>query len=232
MTATERLIVHAIAEEGYLEKATNHWLDDKTANAGKGNFTKYARDLDKRYIYNGPKNGYDWCDVFVDWNFIMAFGEVLGLQMLCQLKGGYGAGCTSSANYYKACNRFFRKTPVVGDQVFFTNDGGKTMCHTGIVTGVKDGRVHTVEGNTSASPWMEPNGGCVRNKSYALSYNRIGGYGRPNYALAQEVKEMTKEEAKRIVKEKAGVDDNSISYMADMYKFGESLIIKLAEAMK
>lgn len=34
-----------LAEVGYLEKASNEQLDDKTANAGKKNFTKYARDM-------------------------------------------------------------------------------------------------------------------------------------------------------------------------------------------
>ena len=35
----------ALAEVGYLEKASNEQLNDKTANAGKKNFTKYARDM-------------------------------------------------------------------------------------------------------------------------------------------------------------------------------------------
>ena len=35
----------ALAEVGYLEKASNAQLDDKTANAGKKNFTKYARNM-------------------------------------------------------------------------------------------------------------------------------------------------------------------------------------------
>ena len=42
---------------------------------------------------------------------------------------------------------------------------------------------------------------------------------------------MTKEEAKKIVKEKTGLDDRSIQYMADDYIYGEALIKKLAEAM-
>ena len=32
-------------ELGYLEKAGNSQLDDKTANAGNRNYTKYARDM-------------------------------------------------------------------------------------------------------------------------------------------------------------------------------------------
>ena len=46
-------------ELGYREKATNRALDSKTANAGTGNWTKYARDLwnaDPRF-YQSNKNG-------------------------------------------------------------------------------------------------------------------------------------------------------------------------------
>lgn len=61
-TAVERLLATARSEVGYLEKASNSNLDDKTANAGRGNWTKYARDLNELGdFYNGNKNGYDWC---------------------------------------------------------------------------------------------------------------------------------------------------------------------------
>ena len=41
----QKVIAVALAEVGYLEKASNEQLGDKTANAGKKNFTKYARDM-------------------------------------------------------------------------------------------------------------------------------------------------------------------------------------------
>ena len=43
--AINRLIRIAEAEIGYLEKETCGCLDDKTANAGNGNYTKYWRDV-------------------------------------------------------------------------------------------------------------------------------------------------------------------------------------------
>ena len=43
---------------------------------------------------------------------------------------------------------------------------------------------------------------------------------------------MTKEEAKKIVKEKAGLADSTIQYMSDYYRYGDELIIKLATAMQ
>ena len=67
----------AEAEVGYLEKASNSQLDSKTANAGSANYTKYARDLDNiSGFYNGKKNGYPWCDVFIDWCFVQAYGAM------------------------------------------------------------------------------------------------------------------------------------------------------------
>lgn len=48
----------ALAEKGYHEKASNSQLDDKTANSGNKNYTKYARDLFAAGYYNGNKNGY------------------------------------------------------------------------------------------------------------------------------------------------------------------------------
>ena len=45
------------------------------------------------------------------------------------------------------------------------------------------------------------------------------------------VVDVTLEEAKSIIKSKAGLNDESIAYLAN-YKYGSSLIIKLAEAMK
>lgn len=182
--SAQKVIAIAQAEEGYLEKKSNAQLDSKTANAGTANFTKYARDLDNLGVYNGKKNGYSWCDIFVDWCFIQAFGLETALKMTFQTKGGYGAGCTESARYYRENGAFHKSNPQPGDQIFFSKNGGNAMYHTGLVVDVKGGRVYTIEGNTSSAAGVVENGGCVRQKSYALSYSKIGGYGTPNYALA------------------------------------------------
>lgn len=169
----------ALGEVGYLEKKSNFNLDSKTSNAGSGNWTKYARDLDGiRDFYNGKKNGYSWCDVFVDWCFVQAFGEAKARELLCQPTKSAGAGTTASAGYYKAKGQFF-KSPKVGDQIFFGNDSGCT--HTGLVYMVDNAMVYTVEGNTSVASGVVANGGGVWKKSYALTYSKIYGYGRPNY---------------------------------------------------
>ena len=184
MTPVEKLINTAKAEIGYLEKKTNSQLDSKTANSGENNWTKYARDLDNLGIYNGKKNGYAWCDMFVDWCFVQAFGLENAMAMTYQpITGGYGAGCTNSANYYKQNGRFY-KTPQAGDQIFFKKNN-KEMSHTGIVVKTDGHKVYTIEGNTSSDKGVVANGGSVNDKSYPINYDKIAGYGRPNYSLVK-----------------------------------------------
>ena len=180
----ENLIKIAKDEIGYLEKASNNNLDSKTANAGSNNFTKYARDLDNiSGFYNGKKQGYAWCSVFVGWCFFKAFGAENAKRLLCQPDKSLGAGCEYSMKYYKINGRF-RTSPTVGDQIFFKDSSG-TACHTGIVYAVDKSYVYTIEGNTSSASGVIANGGGVFQKKYSLNYNRILGYGHPAYDIAK-----------------------------------------------
>lgn len=172
--AIKMVLDQARAEIGYHEKASNAQLDDKTANAGSGNWTKYARDLDRiGNFYNTKKNGYMWCDVFVDWLFVKCFGAEIGRQMVCQPYNSCGAGCSFSADYYKQAGRW-ATDPQPGDQIFFTYAAGE-VSHTGIVESVANGTVTTIEGNTSDQ---------VARRSYSIGDAVIYGYGRPKWELA------------------------------------------------
>lgn len=179
--AKKKLLDIAATEEGYLEKATNAELDSKTANAGRNNYTKYARDHAKWGTYHAPKQGLPWCDMFVDWCFIKTFGLALGMKATCQPKGGYGAGCTESYNYYKAAGKAVPVAEVQeGDQIFFGKPG--SMTHTGIVYKVDNARIYTIEGNTSSgSNTVIANGGGVFKKWYYRNSASIGGIGRPKW---------------------------------------------------
>lgn len=168
MSKPSDIVAIALAEVGYREKATNAALDDKTANSGANNWTKYARDLAAAGYYNGNKNGYAWCDVFVDWCFFKAYGATEGQRIQCQT-GPLGAGCVYSAQYYQQKGRYDRN-PKVGDQVFF-NSGG-TIGHTGIVVEVTASTIVTVEGNSSDQ---------VKRNTYSRSNSYIAGYGHPLY---------------------------------------------------
>lgn len=179
----DKVIKIAEAEVGYLEKKTNANLDSKTANAGSNNYTKYARDLDAiSGWYNGKKQGYAWCDIFVDWCFVQAFGKDRAKVLLCQT-GTLGAGCTYSRNYYKNKGQLYTSNPKAGDQIFFKNAIG-AIVHTGLVYKVDNNYVYTIEGNTSSSAGVVANGGSVNKKKYKLTYNLIAGYGRPKYTTA------------------------------------------------
>ena len=182
----KQLVAIAEAEIGYHEKATNANLDNKTANSGKGNYTKYSRDLHKAGYYNGNKQSFDWCDQFVDWCFFQLCGKNKDKAeyLECQT-GNYGAGCGFSMKYYKAAGRF-DKTPKVGDQIFFKynlNDTSYTADHTGIVVRVTDKLVETIEGNS---------GNEVKRKAYQRNDKTIIGYGHPRYD-AEPKKTVTKE---------------------------------------
>lgn len=181
MYTASDLIDIASAEVGYLEKKTNSNLDSKTTNAGTKNYTKYARDLAKAGYYQSSKQGYAWCDVFVDWcHYIASSKDPDKAQDVIYQTGPYGAGCTFSLRYYKAAGRFFTKNPQVGDQIFF-GTSQENVTHTGIVYKVDSTKVYTIEGNTSSAAGVVANGGGVFKKSYSLNYAKIVGYGRPNY---------------------------------------------------
>ena len=175
-----KVIDTLIAEIGYLEKASNAQLDDKTANAGSNNYTKYARDLDAiEGFYNGNKQGYDWCEVFLDWGFVQAYGVEAAKSLLCQPSESLGASARYSSQYYRNKGQFYTENPKAGDQIFFGTSGAET--HTGLVIGVTGTTVYTVEGNTLPQTGVVGNGDGVYAKKYALTDERIVGYGRPKY---------------------------------------------------
>ena len=183
MTDAQKVLAVALGEVGYLEKETAENLDSRTENAGDENYTMYARDLDGLDFYNSDKNGHAWCDVFVDWCFVQAFGEHRALKMTFQPGWNVlnrGAGCRYSCRYYQLRGRLF-DSPQPGDQIFFYAADGETVCHTGLVYAADESYVYTVEGNTDSAPGVEANGGSVRKKQYLLSDERIAGYGRPDY---------------------------------------------------
>lgn len=173
--AIDLVLSIALEQVGYHEKATAADLDSKTANPGSGNFTRFSRDMDAiSGFYNGKKQGVAWCDLFVDWCVVQAFGAEDGRLMLCQPKRSSGAGCTSSAKYYQAAGRFFLDGQR-GDQIFFHASDGNGFGHTGIVEKVTDKKIYTIEGNADDQ---------VKKRSYALADAKIGGYGRPKWEIA------------------------------------------------
>ena len=172
MAKASEVINLARQELGYHEKASVANLDDKTANSGSNNITKYWRDLANAGYYQSSKQGAEWCDGFVDWLFYTLYGKEKGEWLECQT-GVLGAGTPYSAGYYKAQGRY-DSTPKPGDQIFFQRYGN--ICHTGIVEDVKDGIVYTIEGNSSNQ---------VERRSYKIGDSYIAGYGHPKYDVEE-----------------------------------------------
>ena len=155
----------AEGEVGYLEKASNSQLDNKTANPGSNNYTKYGA----WYGLNGPDA--PWCAMFVAW---------------CCSKAGVStsivprtASVSDFRDFAKNHNQFHSKSgykPQPGDIIIY-GSGGST--HTGLVYGTDGSNVITIEGNTSSG--NNADGGCCKKKSVPLNDSWIYGYFSPAY---------------------------------------------------
>lgn len=148
----EKVIEVAKAELGYLEKRSNSQLDDKTANAGSNNYTKYWRDVKPEW------NGAYWCACFITWVFQTALGKQRAKELLKHYPYVY---CPTLAGLFIKYS-----TPQVGDIVIFWKNGA--YAHTGLVIAVSGNTFTTIEGNTSGASSVVPNGGGVCQKTYNL----------------------------------------------------------------
>ena len=214
MTAIDRLLKTANDEIGYLEKKSNAYLDNKTANAGENNYTKYWRDLKPEW------QGEPWCDAFVSWCFLKTFGADMAQKLLCG--GLYSYYTPASANYFKAHKQWYT-TPRSGDVVYFQVGGN--IGHTGIVEDYKNGYVITIEGNTSGASGVIQNGGGVCRKTYKYGSSYISGYGRPNYGMV--VEDLNEEQTRKIVREE--IEAALKGYNTEPSKWAKEII---AEAVK
>lgn len=184
--AVEKVIRIAEAEVGYLEKADNKDLYDKTANSGKANYTKYWEDIIKSY------QGYAWCAAFITWVFQQAFGRETATLML-QVKYPW-TYVNNMKNYAQSC------IPHVGDLVLYwkkyedPEDGPDRYGHAGIVVAVEDGDIfYTIEGNTSGTAELEnevvaEGQGVFRKKRSIKDTSAIKPtlFFTPDYSLAGE----------------------------------------------
>ena len=169
--AINALIATAEAEVGYLEKKSNSQLDDKTANAGYNNYTKYWRDVYPQYQAQA------WCAAFVSWCMMKTFGLDVAKKLLKHWPYVY---CPTLGNLFtKYAN------PQRGDIVIFYRNG--TFAHTGLVTKVEGDKFYTIEGNTSGGSSIVPNGGGVYAKSYYNSNLPGTKFCRPDYPIVKSI---------------------------------------------
>lgn len=165
----ESVIKIAMNEVGYMEKGSNSQLEDKTANIGQNNYTKYG-------ILTGT-NGQAWCAAFVCWCFNQACGGDRN-KLKTVICGNMSAGCDQLMANFKKAGRF-DKNPTIGDIIMFGVPGDAS--HTGIVVGVNGSTITTIEGNTSGGTGLEREGNGVCMKTYPTNHERILGYCHPVY---------------------------------------------------
>lgn len=188
MTAIERVLATAEKWVGYLEKSRAEYNKDHsivyemTAGAGRDNYTMVWEDVKPAF------QGQPWCQGFIFWIFYKTFGADLAKRVLYldDWKGfdsWSNYACFAWAdNFERHGARYQSSKAKVGDIIYFTKS------HTGIVYKIADGYVYTIEGNTSVADAVVSNGGGVYRKKYKLGIDAIYCYGRPNYAIAEEVK--------------------------------------------
>lgn len=174
----EKLILIVKNEIGYLEKKSNIQLDDKTANAGSNNYTKYWRDIKPSY------QGQPWCAAFVSWCFMKAFGLDKAKKLLKHWPYVY---CPTMSELFT-----LNSYPKIGDIVIFYHNG--TFTHTGVVTAVIGDKFYTIEGNTSGASGIIANGGGVCAKSYYNSKLPGTKFCTPDYSLVTSSTETTNTE--------------------------------------
>ena len=160
MSKIDELLKLAEGEVGYLEKSKVNYdkygkdcLYYKTKYAGDGNVTKYALETGH---YNSV-GWAAWCQTFVAWCYMKVFGKDLANKLLC--------GRLASASTMEVKNAFAKKGREVplkdakpGDIVYRSRNGGG---HVGLVKGWKNGKIVSIEGNSSSTDITSWNGGAV-----------------------------------------------------------------------
>ncbi len=157
----------ALNEEGYIEKASNSNLDNKTANKGTNNYTKYSRDINNLGLMGCQ--GQPWCGTIQFWLEVQAYGLTQALKNWNMTKSSYvGYNCFSTYNAFEKVGKV-SKTPKLGCLVIFT------FSHMGRVVNINGNTFTTLEGNTSSNTY-ERNGGMVKKKTYNVNDSKIKGF--------------------------------------------------------
>lgn len=174
LTGDQRFDVLSVAftQLGYHEGDSDDDMDGLNLS-GDSNFVEYNRLYGKldNGEGNGTSYGYAWCAAFVSWCLRQA-----GIKKNIATTE---VSCRRMTEWYQSKTQFKTLgsgyTPIAGDIIMFVNEIGSTTAnHVGLVVGVKDGCVYTIEGNS---------GGEVATHKYLLTHEYILGYCVPKYTV-------------------------------------------------
>lgn len=120
-------------------------------------------------------NGTPWCAIFVTYCARMVGVPTNVIPNF--------AGCTTAMRWFNQRGRWRDKgsgyTPKTGDLIMYDWDISGNADHVGIVVSVENGKVNTIEGNTTKNGVYG-----VWKKSYTLGSKLIRGYAEPDYGSA------------------------------------------------
>ena len=157
----------ALSQLGYHEGDSDEDMDGLNID-GDRNFVEYNRLYGKvdNKEGNGVSYGYAWCASFVTWCLRQAgvsFSQAIN-----------SISCSGMTDWYIRNDIFYYSIdghiPRAGDIIMFSTNNDPS--HVGLVLGVLEDEVYTVEGN---------NGGNVDIHSYELTDDYILGYCVPKY---------------------------------------------------
>ena len=177
METLKGLIEKGIAEEGYVEKASENNLDSKTANKGRNNYTKYSRDIDSLGLMGCQ--GQPWCCTFQFWLEVQEFGLETALRHWNMTKKSYvGYNCFATYNAFKKMGKV-GMTPELGAVSIFN------FSHAGRVIRIysENGQKwwDCLEANTS-SDLSDRNGGQVKIKKRPWNDSTVKGFCYIDYS--------------------------------------------------
>ncbi len=118
--------------------------------------------------YSSSHSRVAWCAMFVSW----CADQVGILNNIIPMHASSTAGMNWFINAGLWQSQESGYQPKVGDIVYFDWSGGNDPDHLGIVTMVANGKITTIEGNTTNS---------VAERTYSLTSSSIIGYGTPAY---------------------------------------------------
>lgn len=146
-----------------------------------------GRDNDNKYGRWYGMNHVPYCDIFVTW---------VGVQAGASAIIGRGAYTPAHAEWFQAQGRWGH-TPRRGALAFFDfPDSIHRIQHVGFVESIRrDGRIVTIEANTSNGRGSQANGNGVYRRVRSTSL--VAGYGYPNYSGEHDVHPMPPARAPR-----------------------------------
>ncbi len=175
------LINRGIADEGYIEKASNADLDSKTANKGINNYTKYSRDVNSWGLMGCQ--GQPWCCTMQFALEGYEFGVETALKHWNMTRNTYvGYNCFSTYNTFKNAEKVGIE-PQLGAVVIFD------FSHAGRVIKIysKNGQKYwdCLEGNTSSN-LSDRNGGQVKIKTRPWRDSTVKGFCYIDYEIEKK----------------------------------------------